>query len=116
MAGAWSECVKLSTITVDLQESRSVRVKVGDLLEVYLIEQAGGGYLWSRTSALPSGMTEVGERRVHDEPGIGAPSRKIFSFLCNAGFIGELHFSLARPWAPDQVEQRRTISIVCGEI
>lgn len=103
----------MSMITLDLQENRSVRVNVGDLLEVCLIEQTSGGYLWSVAGALPDGITEIGERRDHGRSGIGAPTTKIFLFSCDSEFTGEVRFSLARPWTPDQVEQTRTLSIVC---
>jgi hypothetical protein len=105
----------MGTISVDLLESQSVRVKVGDLLDVRLIEQTGGGYLWSRTGLLPQGISEIGQRRDHAGDGVGASATKVFQFSCDAEFTAELQFSLSRPWMPDHVEQSRTVSVVCAK-
>jgi hypothetical protein len=103
----------VGTVSIDLQEHQSVRVTVGDVLEIRLVEQAGGGYIWSRTGLLPPGISETGERREHQGDRVGAAAMKVFQFSCDAEFTAELQFSLARPWMADQVEQIRTVSIVC---
>lgn len=99
--------------SIDLHEDRSVRVTVGELLEVRLLEQSGGGYLWSRVGVLPAGLSEVAQHRIPGESGVGAASTRVFVFSCTAEAIVDLHFTLARPWQPDRVEEERVLHAVC---
>ena len=71
--------------------------RVGDLLELHLVGNAGTGHLWEVT-ALPACLTEVGDEALVGSATPGAASLRVFTLRADAVGSGELTLALKRPW------------------
>lgn len=73
-----------------------VRLAPGDVLEIRLVQQSGGGYLWS--VAETSAELELVEDR--NQPGAlpGAAATRLLTFRAVAAGRGRLALVHARPW------------------
>jgi len=80
-------------------------VSVGDVLEVYLLENATTGYLWS-ADVVPDQL----ERLADEAPEAGLPSTagaargRVLRFRARRPGPGQLHLQCARPWEPEPLE------------
>lgn len=74
--------------------------RVGDLIEVHLVENAGTGHRW-QVAGVPRGLTVRGSEVVlggHRLP--GAAQLRVLTFAASAVGVGRLSVALRRPWDP----------------
>ncbi len=80
-----------------------VRLAPGDVLEIRLTQQAGGGYLWS-VAETAQGLELVEDR---SQPGAlpGAAAQRVFGFRATTSGNGLLALVHARPWEDDVLDE-----------
>ncbi len=74
-----------------------VLARLGDLLEVHVVENAGTGHLWE-VARLPAGMVEVDVESLTGSAAPGAASLRVFTVRADAAGRGQLRLELRRPW------------------
>ena len=106
----------MADIQIDLTEpSQTVQVRPGDSVRLCLAESPTTGYLWELLEALPSGVVE--EPAVFEGGGgaIGEAGKRCFALRFRVPIEIRLTYVLRRPWAPDQIEKRVSVRLVCTD-
>jgi predicted secreted protein len=94
-------------------EVEDVTVHPGDLLKLCLPESPATGFLWARTTDLPSSVIEQGDTFSADSGAIGAAGLRCFTYRCEKPFTATMTFVLRRPWLPTNAIKQARVNLVC---
>jgi predicted secreted protein len=104
----------MSEVLVQVRsEVQDVTVHPGDLLKLCLPETPATGFLWARTTDLPSTLIEQGDTFSADSGLIGAVGLRCFTYRCEKAFAVTMTFVLRRPWLPMNVIKQAHVNLVC---
>ena len=100
--------VPTDTVRVNLPTDQVAEVWVGQKLEVVIAGNPTTGFGWKAT-ALPEGVTQVGEPAYVQDPAegpdgrrmVGVGGRFIFTFVGAKATEGAIQFAYSRPWEKD---------------
>lgn len=95
-------------VRVNLPTDQVVELHVGQKLEVAIAGNPTTGYTW-KTTALPEGMTQLGEPAYVQDPAegpdgrrmVGVGGRFIFTFAGARPLEGVIQFAYSRSWEKD---------------
>lgn len=98
-----------AAVRVDLPTDKVVEVFVGQKLEAVIAGNPTTGFSW-KVTALPTGMTQVGEPAYVEDPAegpdgrrrLGVGGRYIFTFVASQPTEGSIELAYSRPWEKDR--------------
>ncbi|WP_372728948.1 protease inhibitor I42 family protein [Nocardioides sp.] len=99
---------------VEPASSAAARLRVGDTLEVRLLQIGGTGYLWQVDEVPPELTLDADEGVVSSTSRAGAAGHHAFVFSAQHPGRGDLVLRLSRPWE-DEIEDEVTLDVTVGE-